>query len=150
MAASRWPSKDASTSGELPARRGRLGPDAVLPAVEAHVLHHVAGLVNAGESGADAEIHVGQDAVLRVAAAHADRARIPAQNLEIDIAHPGVESSRAGIAASAAAGEEDHVLFVSRVLIARACSRRARRPAAFAPYPISRIAGDTYTVLPRR
>ena len=59
--------------GELPARRRALRPDAVLAAVKVHVLHHVAGVVDAGEAGADPEVHVREEA----SAARSGRARRP-------------------------------------------------------------------------
>ena len=71
--------------GELPAGRGLAGPDGVLAAVEVEVFADVAGFVNAGEPGADAEIHVGEEAVLGVAGADADGAGIAAADFEIDV-----------------------------------------------------------------
>ena len=68
-----------------------------------HVLGDVAGLVNSGDSGADAEVHVGQETMLRVLAAHPDGARISIPDFKIDVAHRGIERARAGVLHPAAA-----------------------------------------------
>ncbi len=98
----------------LPARRRRAGPDAVLAADEVDVLGHVAALVDAGQAGADPELHVRGEAVLRVPRPDADRAGVACADLEVDVAEGGVE--RAGVRVRRrpavprpAAGEEDHV-----------------------------------------
>src|ERR1039457_33757 len=94
--------------GVLPPRRWPAGPDGVLAAEKMKVLTHVAGFVNAREAGADAEVHVGHEAVLGVAGTHADGALIAVPDLEIDVADSGVEGAGAGIRGlslgSAAAG----------------------------------------------
>ena len=86
--------------------------------------------MDAREAAAHAEIHVRQEAMLRVAAAHSNGARIFAQDFDIDVAHPGVKRSGSGVTrpavfaaaasrARTASGEEHHVVFILRILIAR-------------------------------
>src|SRR5260370_8414076 len=97
--------------------------------MKTHAFHHVAGLVSARESGADSKLHVRQEAMLRVPPAHADSTRIAGQNLDVDIAHAGIEGSGPGVSRpaaraaatptlpTAAASKEHHVIFVTWVLI---------------------------------
>src|SRR5258708_40042989 len=89
------------------------------------VISDVAAIVNSGKSGADVEIHVREEAVLRVVRANSDSSGISILNLDINVAHRGVESSRTGVGwslffagfrfsprtprARQAAGEENHV-----------------------------------------
>src|SRR5258708_2452574 len=89
------------------------------------VISDVAAIVNSGKPGADAEIHVRQETVLCIVRANADSSRISILNLDIDVTHRGVESSRAGVwrsffrarfrfpprapRARQATGEENHV-----------------------------------------
>ena len=86
------------------------------------------------------EVHVCEERVLRIPAAHADSTRVTVTDLDVHIAHRGVE--RAGIrvawrgrtttpridarcrctarsCARAIAGKEDHVLFLRLVVVAR-------------------------------
>src|ERR1039458_2229216 len=104
------------------------------------VLAHVAGFVNAGEAGANAEVHVCHEAVLGVAGSDADGAGIAVPDLKIDVADRGVESAGAGIGgltagstspgggspatanpasrAGPATGKEDHIALIVLVLVA--------------------------------
>jgi len=41
-----------------------------------NILDHIAALVNAGQRGAETEIHVSQETVLRIVRPHDDRARV--------------------------------------------------------------------------
>src|ERR1017187_83360 len=104
------------------------------------VLAHVAGFVNAGEAGANAEVHVCHEAVLGVAGTDADGAGISVPDLEIDVADGGVEGAGAGVGgltaggaspvsgspaaatpasrAGPATGKEDHVALIVLVLVA--------------------------------
>jgi hypothetical protein len=64
--------------GELPGGRRLLGDDAIAAAMEVDVLHDVAGLVDAGESRAQAEVHVAEEGVLGHAEANPAAAGLPA------------------------------------------------------------------------
>src|SRR5258708_20019864 len=57
----------------------------------------VAGIMNSGQPGADVEIHVREETVLRVARANSDSSGISILNLDIDVAHRGVKSSRPSV-----------------------------------------------------
>jgi hypothetical protein len=92
--------------GELPGRRGLLGDDAVAAAVEVDVLHDVAGLVDAGEGRAQAEVHVAEEGVLGHAEPHRRRGRIAVADLDVDIAHRRIEG--AGIGVAHLVGRRDH------------------------------------------
>src|SRR5258708_19801744 len=86
----------------------------------------VAGIMNSGQPGADVEIHVREETVLRVVRANSDSSGISILNLDIDVAHRGVKSSRTSVwrslfragfrfpprasRARQAAGEENHLL----------------------------------------
>jgi hypothetical protein len=83
---------------ELPRGRGLLGDDAVSPADETDVIHDVAGLVDAGEPRADAELHVTEKGVLRHAEAHARRRRVAGADLDVDVAHRRIEAARVRVA----------------------------------------------------
>src|SRR5579863_1413498 len=71
---------------ELPAWRWFPSPNAVLAAIKVNVLRHVSAIVDAREARTDVEIHVRQKTVLCIARAHANRARIPMANFDVDIA----------------------------------------------------------------
>src|SRR5258707_11321959 len=89
------------------------------------VISDVAAIVNSGKPGADVEIHVREETVLRIVRANSHSSGISILNLDINVAHCGVESSRAGVwwsffraglrfpprapRARQAAGEENHV-----------------------------------------
>src|SRR5260221_6666829 len=89
------------------------------------VISDVAAIVNSGKPGADVEIHVREEAVLRIVRANSDSSGISILNFDINVTHRGVESSRTGVwwsffragfrfpprasRARQAAGEENHV-----------------------------------------
>ncbi len=81
--------------GELPGRRGLLGHDAIASAQEAQVLDEVAGLVDAGKSASETEIHVAEVGMLRNPEADRGRRRVAGPDLDVDVAHHRIE--RAGI-----------------------------------------------------
>src|SRR5258707_14554141 len=61
------------------------------------VISDVAAIVNSGKPGADVEIHVREEAVLRIVRANSDSSGISILNFDIDVTHRGVESSRTGV-----------------------------------------------------
>src|SRR5258708_32061906 len=89
------------------------------------VISDVAAIVNSGKPGADVEIHVREETMLRIVRANSDSSGISILNLDINVAHCGVKSSRTGVwrslffagfrfpprapRAQQAAGEENHV-----------------------------------------
>src|SRR5260370_17100393 len=89
------------------------------------VISDVAAVVNSGKPGADVEIHVREETVLRIVRANSDSSGISILNFDINVAHRGVESSRTGVwwsfwcagfripprasRARQAPGEENHV-----------------------------------------
>src|SRR6187551_3044519 len=83
---------------ELPRGRGLLADDAIAPADEMDVLHDVARLVDAGERGAEAELHVAEEGMLRHAEAHPRRGRVPGAYLDVDVAHRRIEAARVRVA----------------------------------------------------
>jgi hypothetical protein len=83
---------------ELPGGRGLLGDDPVAATVEVDVLHDVAGLVDAGEGRAQAEVHVAEEGVLGHAEPHRRRGRIALADLDVDIAHRRIEGAGIGVA----------------------------------------------------
>ena len=80
---------------ELPTRRRRLCPNSVIAAIEVYIFDDVASVVHARETRSDVEVHVCEERVLRIPAAHADSTRVTVTDLDVHIAHRGVE--RAGI-----------------------------------------------------
>ena len=82
---------------KLPGRRRLAREDAITAGVEMQVFRLVARILNAGKTGADLEIHVSQITMLRNVKADSDRRRIVAADLEIDIAHRGIEGTRVRI-----------------------------------------------------
>ena len=83
--------------GELPAGRGLDGDDAVVAAVEVEVFGFVADVLERGKSGLDMEVHVGEEAMLRGMEADGDGGGVPVAEVEINIAHRGVEGAGVGI-----------------------------------------------------
>src|SRR6266481_3098256 len=61
------------------------------------VISDVAAIVNSGQPGADVEIHVREETVLRIVRANSDSSGISVLNFDINVAHRGVESSRTGV-----------------------------------------------------
>src|SRR5260370_4654566 len=61
------------------------------------VISDVAAVVNSGKPGADVEIHVREEAVLRIVRANSDSSGISILNLDINVAHRRVKSSRIGV-----------------------------------------------------
>ena len=82
---------------ELPAGGGAAGDDGVLAAVEVEVLGLVADVFERGHAGADVEVHVGEEAVLRDVKANADGAGIAFAEIEVDVADGGVEGAGVGV-----------------------------------------------------
>src|SRR6185312_2321334 len=82
---------------ELPRRRGLLGNDAIAAAMEVQVMDDVAGLVDAGESRAQFEVHVAQEGMLGDANTNTGRGRVTRTDLDIDVAHRRIEGIRIGI-----------------------------------------------------
>src|ERR1041384_2146536 len=82
---------------ELPARRWLPRQDSVLPPDKTDVFGFVPAIVNAGQSGPDPELHVGEIAVLCVSCPHADRTAIALSDLQIDVAHRRVKRPRRGV-----------------------------------------------------
>src|SRR5260370_39640549 len=96
------------------------------PAEEVHVLDDIAAFVNAGEGRSEMEIHVSEEAMLRVAGAHGHCARIAFAYFDVNICEGGIKGPGIGvgnrrprinrIARTAstkprtAAGEKDHHL----------------------------------------
>src|ERR1019366_10712438 len=120
--------------GELPARGGTAGPDAVLAAKKADVLRPVAGCVDARQAGADPEVHVGHETVLRIAGAHADRAGVAVRDLEIDIGDGRIDRARAGIPGLAVAAAPARTAGIGRRLAtAAAPATPATRAVRSAP-----------------
>ena len=87
----------AVQQGELPGRRRLFGQDAVTPAEEAQVLRLVGDMVQARQSRADMEIHVGEEIMLRTMEADAHRCRIALADFEINVAHRRIEGAGIGI-----------------------------------------------------
>ncbi|MCY1173130.1 hypothetical protein D9M73_132830 [compost metagenome] len=83
---------------ELPGGRGLFGEDAIAPAMEVDVFHHVARLIDAGQSRAQAKVHMAEKGVLRDAEAHRRCGRITRTDLDVDIAHRRIEGRRIGVA----------------------------------------------------
>src|SRR5258707_12246192 len=61
------------------------------------IISDVAAIMNSGQPGADVEIHVREETVLRVVRANSDSSGISILNLDIDVAHRGVKSSRTSV-----------------------------------------------------
>ena len=85
--------------------------------------------------------------MLRISSAHSDGSGIPRPDFDIDVAHPGIKragtgipGARVGRRASAPSGEEDQVILVVWILVARMFSP-STNTGRRAPYPISRMAG---------
>src|SRR5882724_11873830 len=127
---------------ELPTRRRRLCPNSVIAAIEVYIFHDVASVVHARETSSDVKVHVREERVLSVPSAHTDSTSVTVTDLDVQIAHRGVERAgtrvtwRAGTTRTridawcccrctarsctrARAGEEDHVLFLGLVGVAR-------------------------------
>ncbi len=82
---------------ELPAGRRLDGHDAVVAAVEMEIFGFVADVLERGKAGLDMEVHVGEEAVLRNVEADGDRGGVAVAEVEIDVAHGGVEGAGVGI-----------------------------------------------------
>src|SRR6266850_6660222 len=127
---------------ELPTRRRRLCPNSVIAAIEAYIFHDVASVVHARETSSDVKVHVREERVLSVPSAHTDSTSVTVIDLDVQIAHRGVERAGARVpwrcgttstridawcgcrctarsCARARAGEEDHVPFLRLVGLAR-------------------------------
>ena len=125
---------------ELPGRRGLFRQDRVTAALEMQVLGLVAHHVDAGEAGANAEVHVAEKRMLRHAKAYGHGGGIAAADLEVDITHRRVEGAGVG---------------VGNVVIRRNLSRRRKRDAKVAEKAAGAETGehhhDAYSGLePRR
>src|SRR5579871_6423238 len=87
-----------------------------------HVLHHVSSVVDRSDPAAGVEVHMGEETMLSVSAAHADGARIAFGDFHVHIAHRRIEGSRAGVSRLATgvrprAGEEYQIAFLILILI---------------------------------
>src|ERR1039458_6910205 len=89
-----------------------------------NVLDHITALVDAGQRGAEMEIHVSKETVLGIVRPHDDRARVPFPNLDINIGDRGIKSAGVGVrdrtvaslrTSRAPSGEKDHELLVRRI-----------------------------------
>ncbi len=131
---------------ELPAWRWHASPDAIAASEKAHILHHIAGVMDAGQTASGAKVHVRQETVLRIGAPHADGARIALADLNIHVAHGGVECAGSGIrraggrggsacgtGGSAPPGEKHDVVFFLGILKSWCAGRQHQDRAAPAP-----------------
>src|SRR5580692_130122 len=99
---------------ELPSWRRFPGPDAILTPIKMHVFCYVAAVVTSGQSRANVEVHVRQEAMLGIVSAYTHSTGISVLNFDVDIAHGRIERTRAGIprsgiCARATTREEHHV-----------------------------------------
>src|SRR5882757_883507 len=76
---------------KLPSWRGFPRHDSVLAAIEMQVLRFIADVVQTGHAGANAEVHVSEVAMLGRMKADADSRGISTLDLDVDVAHCGVE-----------------------------------------------------------
>src|ERR1035438_696079 len=89
-----------------------------------NILDHITALVDAGQCGAETEIHVSEETVLGIVRPHNDRARVSFPNLDINICNRGIKSARVGVRdrtvvsqriARAPSSEKDHELLMRRI-----------------------------------
>ncbi len=89
-----------------------------------NVLDDIAALVNAGQRGAEMNIHVSQKTMLGVARPHDSRTRISFLNLDINIGKRRIKRAGVGVrngtaagpqSARTPAGEKDQDLFMRRL-----------------------------------
>ena len=134
----------------LPAWRRRACPDAVFAADEVHILGDVAAFVHAGQAGSDAEFDVRREAVLCVLCADADGARIPVLNLEVHVAQRRIERSRVCVFRRVPAAGLRPAKNTSWRSWLGSSKPGVRGPSTnagrCAPYPITRMLGQTYSV----
>jgi len=121
---------------QLPAGRGFRRPDGVTASEEADVLDDVSRLVDACQCRAETELHVGEEAVLRISCSHSNSSRVSVLNLDVDVGERGIKGAGIsvgngsqgglGVAGAAAAkagapsGKKEHHLFVRGLLEALA------------------------------
>src|ERR1035437_1440565 len=89
-----------------------------------NVLDHITALVDAGQRGAETEIHVSEETVLGIVCPHGDRARVSFRNLDINIGERRIKGARVGLSdktvasleiSRAPSSEKDHELFMRRI-----------------------------------
>ena len=102
IAASRWPSKYASTAVNCQLGEGvRVQMPYCPPKKRTSSMTFPVSWTPAMPEPS-AEIHVGQERVLRIGAAHSDRTRIALADFDVDVAHRRIEGPGAGIRRTAA------------------------------------------------
>ena|SRR5208283_656129 len=93
-------------------------------AEEMNVLDYVTTFVDAGQRGAETEIHVSEETVLGIMSPHSDRARVSFSNLDINICYCGIKSAWVGVRdrtvaslriSRAPSSEKDHELLMRGV-----------------------------------
>src|SRR5260370_22329034 len=82
---------------ELPTRRRRLCPNSVIAAIEVYIFHDIASVVHARETRSDVKVHVREERVLSVPSPNADSTRVAVTDLDVHIAHRGVERAGARV-----------------------------------------------------
>ena len=128
-----------------------------------NILDHIAAFVNAGQRGAEMEIHVRQETMLGIVRPHDDRARISFPDLDINICNRGIKSAGVGVRdrtvvslriSRAPAGEKDHELLLRRISITRRVggqdNHRTFGTVANQPDAGPDINGIADVILPRR
>src|ERR1035437_4146836 len=89
-----------------------------------NVLDHITALVDAGQRGAETEIHVSKETVLGIVGPHGDRARVSFLNLDINIGERRIKGARVRVRDKTVASlqiprapssEKDHELLMRRI-----------------------------------